>query len=69
MLTLYQMNGLYGQTPQEAFATNVGAAVNTEASVAQGELHAVAEARLSLHAKSVLIDLVSVPVTGRVSVA
>jgi hypothetical protein len=27
------------------------------------------EARLSLHAKSIIIDLVSVPVTGRVSSA
>jgi hypothetical protein len=42
-------------------------AVNSEATIAQGELHAVCEARLSLHAKSVIIDLVSVPITGRVS--
>jgi hypothetical protein len=67
LLRLYQANGLYGATPAEAFATTVGAAVNTVGTVAQGELHAVAEARFSLHAKSVVIDLVSVPITGNVS--
>lgn len=66
-LRLYQANGLYGATPMEAFATTVGSAVNTVGSIAQGELHAVVEARLSLHAKSVVIDLVSVPITGNVS--
>jgi hypothetical protein len=67
LLTLYEANGLYGATPMEAFATTVGVSVNTEATVAQGELHATCEARLSLHAKAVIIDLVSVPITGRVS--
>ena len=67
LLRLYNANGLYGATPQEAFATTVGPAVNTVGSVALGELHAVAEVRFSPHAKSVVIDLVSVPVTGAVS--
>lgn len=66
-LQLYGVDGLFGETPQEAFAVEVGAAINTLDSIAQGELHAVMEARLSLHAKAVLIDLVSVPVTGTVS--
>jgi hypothetical protein len=30
-------------------------------------MNAVMEARLSLHAKAVLIDLVTIPVTGQVS--
>lgn len=68
-LVLYQADGLFGETPQEAFAVEVGAAINTEATIAQGELHAVMEARLSQHAKAVLIDLVTVPVTGQVSQA
>lgn len=67
LLGLYQVDGLFGATPQEAFATAVGASVNTIGSIAQGELHAVCEARLSLHAKAVIIDLVTVPVTGSVS--
>lgn len=66
LLALYQANGLFGPTPQDAFATEVGAAVNTVATIAQGELHAACEARLSLSAKAVIIDLVSVPVSGRV---
>jgi hypothetical protein len=68
-LGLYAVDGLYGDTPQEAFATSVGATVNTTATASVGELHGVVEARLSLHAKAVFIDLVSVPVTGRVSTA
>jgi hypothetical protein len=67
LLELYMANGLYGLTPQEAFATEVGASVNTVNNIAQGTLSAVCEAKLNLHAKSVLIDLVSVPVTGQIS--
>lgn len=66
-LELYGVDGLFGETPQEAFSVEVGASINTVESIAQGELHAVMEARLSLHAKAVLIDLVTIPVTGQVS--
>jgi len=66
-LQLYGVDGLFGETPQDAFAVEVGAAINTVPSIAQGELHAVLEARLSMHAKAVLIDLVTIPVTGQVS--
>lgn len=68
-LDLYGRDGLYGATPEDAFATSVGVSVNQESTIAQGELRAVVEARLSLHAKAVIIDLVSVPVSGRVSTA
>jgi hypothetical protein len=61
-LALYGVDGLFGTTPAEAFATTVGASVNTIDTTAQGELDAVVEARLS-------IDLVSVPVSGAVSAA
>lgn len=64
---LWGVNGLFGATPEEAFATEVGASVNTTLTIAQGELNAVVEARLSLHAKRVLIDLVSVPVAGTIT--
>jgi hypothetical protein len=64
LLDLYGRNGLFGETPAEAWNVQVGPGVNTLATIAQGELHAVIEARLSLHAKSVFIDLVSVPVAG-----
>jgi hypothetical protein len=68
-LELWSNDGLYGDTPEEAFATSVGASVNQESTIALGELHAVVEARLSMYAKSIPIDLVSIPVTGRVSTA
>lgn len=64
---LYAVNGLYGVTPDEAFQTTVGIQLNTTSTVAQGELNAQIEARFSLHTKRVLIDLVTVPVTGRVA--
>lgn len=66
-LELYEAGGLFGEDPSDAFSVEVGASVNTVNTIAQGELHAVMEARLSLHAKTVYIDLVSVPVTGQVS--
>jgi hypothetical protein len=64
---LYEANGLYGDRPQDAYAVTVSSSVNTELTIAQGELNAVVEARFSLHAKEIAIELVSVPVTGRVS--
>lgn len=68
MLSRYFIaNALYGATPREAYAVEVNASVNTESTVAQGELNAVAELRLSLHAKSINVQLVSVPVAGQVS--
>lgn len=66
-LALYQADGLYGETPEEAFATNVGAQVNTVGQIAQGYLHAQVQAVFSLHAKAVYIDLVTIPITGNVS--
>jgi hypothetical protein len=63
LLTLYQADGLFGETPAEAFAVTVGASVNTVDTIAQGELHAVAEVRYSMAAKAVLVDLVTVPLS------
>jgi hypothetical protein len=59
---LWEVDGLYGNTPQDAYAVNVSVAINTVATVANGELHAVVEARLTLHARTVYIELVSVPI-------
>lgn len=64
---LYAANGLYGATPAQAYKVVVSSAVNTVNSVAQGQLHAVMEVRPSLHAKSVIIELVTVPLTGTVN--
>jgi hypothetical protein len=65
--TLYQAGGLYGDTPADAYNVNVSQSVNTDAEAAQGHLRAVVQARLSEYAKAVIIDLVSVPITGVVS--
>jgi hypothetical protein len=66
-LELYGVDGLYGDTPAEAFATDTGVALNPDANVAQGELQGAAEVRWSEHAKTVRINLVTVPITGSVS--
>jgi hypothetical protein len=66
-LALYNADGLYGATPADAFAVTTDASINTDTQIAQGHLTAVVEARFSMHAKSIEVDLVSVPVTGRVS--
>lgn len=67
LLGLYAVNGLFGETTVDAFSVEVGASVNQTQTIAQGELHAVCQARLTLHAKSVIIDLVSIPVAGTVA--
>jgi hypothetical protein len=64
---LWDVDGLYGNTTSDAYAVEVGVSINTDASIALGELHAVVEARFSLHARTVIIELVTVPITGRVS--
>jgi hypothetical protein len=64
---LWNVDGLYGDSPGEAFAVEVGVAINTTTTIAYGELHAVVEVRFSLHARTVIIELVTVPITGRVS--
>jgi hypothetical protein len=67
LLELYGVDGLYGETPGEAFATTVNATINPPTEIAQGTLHAVSEVRFSMHAKAVIIDLVTVPITGSIS--
>lgn len=66
LLGYYGLNGLYGETPQEAFAVEVGASVNSVNTIAQGELRAVASVVLTLHAKAIQIELVTVPLGGTV---
>lgn len=65
--SLWEVNGLFGGTARDAYAVNVGVSINTTTTVAYGELHAVVEARFSLHARTVIIELVAVPITGSVS--
>jgi hypothetical protein len=64
---LYDADGLYGATPDEAYNINVGVTVNTEATVANATLKAVAQVKFSQYADAVQVDLVSVPVSGTIS--
>lgn len=63
---LYHVGGLYGATPQEAYRVDVGPTVNTDATIAAGQLRAVASVRYSAHAKDIELELVSVPVAQSV---
>jgi hypothetical protein len=67
LLGLYGVDALYGMTAGEAFAVEVGAAVNNDGTAAKGELHAVCEVRFTKYAQAVIIDLVTVPLSGSVS--
>lgn len=58
---LWKANALYGLTPAEAYAVNVGATVNTPTSIAKQELKAIADVRYSPYVSFVQIELVSVP--------
>jgi hypothetical protein len=66
-LQLYNANGLYGATPQDAYNVIVTGTVNTDATAAQAELNAVMQARLAMGTVAVNINLVSVPVLGAVT--
>lgn len=60
---LFDLGALYGDNPGEAFAVNVGPAVNTPTTLAQGKLIAQVAARVSPIAEAVVISLVKVPIT------
>jgi hypothetical protein len=64
---LYEADGLFGDTPDDAYSVNTGVSVNTVDTAANAVLRAVVEARFSQYADTVEVDLVSVPVQGTVS--
>jgi hypothetical protein len=63
LIPFYEDGSLYGNTPQEAFRVDVGPAVNTEATIAAGELHAVIALRCSHMAELVFVEIVKVETT------
>lgn len=64
VLTPYWVAGaLFGSTPQEAFEINVGPAVNTPETIADGQLRAVITMRVSPAGELVQIEIVRVPVS------
>jgi len=60
LVPLYEAGALYGATAQEAFYVDVGSQVNTPTTIANGELHAVIEVRMSPFAELVVIEIVKV---------
>jgi phage tail sheath protein FI len=62
----YIAGALYGRTPDEAFAVNVGGDVNTPTTIANGEIHAAISLRVSPRAEIVDTVIVKVPVTESV---
>jgi hypothetical protein len=60
LIPYYEAGALYGTTAQEAFYVDVGGSVNTDATIAAGELHAVIGVRMSPFAEYVVIEIVKV---------
>ena len=63
----YSANALYGASSDQAFAVDVGPQVNTAATIAAGEIHAVIKVKCSPAAEWVVIDIVKVPIERAVA--
>ena len=65
MLQGYYNNGdLYGATPGEAFYVDTGSTVNTPARIANHELHAVLNVKMSEFSEMVQIEVYKKPITA-----
>lgn len=62
-LPFYNKGALYGETPDEAFVVDTGAAVNTPTTIAQGEIRAVVSLRTSPYGEVVRLTLVKRSIT------
>lgn len=69
LLPYYDAGSLYGTTKSDAFYVDVGSSVNTDATIAAGELHAVLALRMSPFAEYVLIEIVKVATETPLSLA
>jgi hypothetical protein len=67
LVPYYEAGALYGDTVDDAFQVNVGPAVNTPTTIANGELHAVLEVRMSPFAEYVVIEIVKVATTQAIA--
>jgi phage tail sheath protein FI len=63
LLPYWQRGSLYGTNPEDAFRVDVGPNVNTDATIANGELHASIMLRMSPFAEEVFMDLVKTRIT------
>lgn len=67
LLSYWQEGSLYGATPDVAFKVDVGDQVNTDATIAAGELRATIAARMSPMSEYVIINVVKVSITENLS--
>jgi len=67
LVPFYEAGALYGDTADDAFSVNVGPQVNTQQTIANGELHAVLEVRMSPFAELVVIEIVKVATTDSIA--
>lgn len=65
----YALGSLYGPSPEEAFLVDVGPSVNTPATIANRELHALIAVRMSPNAELVYVEIVKVPSNQTLAVA
>lgn len=65
---LYNAGALYGSTPQQAFAVDVGSTVNPPGSLQSGNLQAIVGVRMSPFAQLVTITLDTFPITQQINV-
>ena len=63
LLDYYTRGDLYGSTPEEAFSVDTGAQVNTTTTLANNELHAVLNVKMSPFAEMVQIEVVKRAIT------
>ena len=61
-LRYFNLGALFGDTPEEAFAVDTGEQVNTLATIAAQEIHAVIRLKASPFGEWVAIDIVKVPI-------
>jgi hypothetical protein len=69
LVPYYESGQLYGDTADDAFQVNVGSAVNTPVTIANGELHATLMVRMSPFAEYVVINIVKVSTTQSIVAA
>lgn len=62
----WEADALFGETQEEAFRVDTGPTINTEATIAAGEVHAAVYARFAPFAEKARIDLVKVPASSSV---
>jgi hypothetical protein len=69
MMAFYNQGLIYGQNPQDSFQVDVGPSVNTPATLANNELHAVVYIRVSPYSELVSIEIVKVATDQALAVA